>query len=97
MYIQFWCVNYLFHADDAVLFAPSPQAIQMHPKIFDEFAASHKLTYNVQKTFCIWIRPKWLKNISVPRQYLSEKVVSMTTTHKYLVYNAYYKRLYGYQ
>ena len=56
-------VNLLFYADDAVLLAPSPQAMQTKLKIF---AAVHELTYNVKKMFGICVRPKWLKNIIVP-------------------------------
>ena len=77
-------VNHVFYGDDAVLLAPSSQAMQTLVKICDEFAASHELIYNVKKTFCICIRPKWLKNLIVRNLYLSEKVVNMTTTRKYL-------------
>ena len=59
--------------------------MQILLKICDEFVASHELTYNVKKTFCIYIRPKWLKDIiDVPNLYLSERVVNLTTNHKHL-------------
>ena len=40
-------VNHLFYADDAVLLAPSPSAMQKLLAICDKFASEHELVYNV--------------------------------------------------
>ena len=66
--------------------------LQSYSKLLNvchEFAMSHELTFNTKKTYCIFIKPRWLKNISIPNLYLGYKcyilVISVTTTeHKYL-------------
>ena len=77
-------INHLFYADDAVLLAPSPHAMQQLLNVCDDFACEQELIYNVKKTFCVCVRPKWLKNITIPNMFLSGNIVNITSNHKYL-------------
>lgn len=77
-------VNHLFYADDAVLLAPSPCSLQSLLDICQDFARSNDLVYNTKKTFCICVKPKWLKDLIVPSLYLGGDVIKLTPEHKYL-------------
>jgi len=77
-------INHLLYADDAVLMAPSPHAMQKLLNVCDKFATKHELIYNVKKTFCMCVKPKWLNTLVIPNLYLSGKTITVTNEHKYL-------------
>ena len=79
--------NHLFYADDSVLLAPTPYSLQCLLKICEQFAKEAELTYNVKKTFCMVILPKWLKHLENPTLYLDNKILNFTGEHKYLGVN----------
>ena len=77
-------VNHLLYADDSVLLAPTPQALQKLLNICEQYAADVELLYNTKKTFCMMVTPKWLKYIDVPHIYLNDKELTFVQEHKYL-------------
>lgn len=77
-------LNHLFYADDSVLLAPTPQALQKLIHICESFANNVELVYNTKKTFCMTVLPKWLKNMTFPNICLSGKYLKSVTDHKYL-------------
>ena len=78
------CINHLFYADDAVIMAPSPAALQLLLDICDRFAQSNDMVYNAKKTVCMAILPKRLKKINVPNLYLTVSCLKWVHEHKYL-------------
>jgi len=77
-------VNHLFYADDSVILAPTPQALQKLLHICESFANDVELEYNTKKTFCMAVLPKWLKSVSTPSIKLNSKNVAFVSDHKYL-------------
>ena len=78
------CYNHLFYADDSVLLAPTPRALQKLLDICNEFASTHELVYNTKKTFCMSVLPKCLKHVSNVDLYINENVLTYVNEHKYL-------------
>ncbi len=60
-------INHLVYADDTVLLAPSPSALQELIKCCELYAESHGIIYNVQKTLCMCIKPKCFKDLVIPK------------------------------
>ena len=77
-------VNHLLYADDSVILAPTPCALQELLKICENYANNVELVYNTKKTFCINVMPKWLKNISHPNIVLNGTKLKFVSEHKYL-------------
>ena len=83
-YLQGVPYNHLVYADDSVLLAPSPSALQKLINICDAYATDVELTYNTKKTVCMSILPKWLKVNNGFQFELSGNTLSYTNEHKYL-------------
>ena len=49
-----------------------------------EFAEDNELKYNVKKSVCMSIKPKWLKNITVPTFYIGNIALNSVAQYKYL-------------
>ena len=77
-------INHLFYADDSVLIAPTTQALQQLITICEKFAIDVELKYNTKKSFCMFVVPKWLKNVQFPDVYLNNKCIQYKDVHKYL-------------
>jgi len=77
-------VNHLFYADDSVLLAPSPYALQTLFKGCEKFAANNDILYNVKKTVSLCIRPKQFKSLTVPNVRLYNKDLKWVDECKYL-------------
>ena len=77
-------VNHLVYADDTVLLAPSPSALQKLINCCVNFAESNDIFYNFKKTKCMCIRPKGLKDLYFPKLYLEDKVITCVEKEKYL-------------
>ena len=75
--------NHLFYADDSVLIAPTPYALQKLLDMCHLYAQSCELKYNTKKTFCMSILPKWLHN-STCQLHLDGNILSFVNEHKYL-------------
>ena len=56
-------VGALAYADDIVLIAPSPSAMNRMLLIFDEFAIEYNVLFNASKTKCIYFCPKSRSNL----------------------------------
>ena len=78
------CVNHLFYADDSVIMAPSASALQKLLNICEQVASEHELSFNVKKTVCMCIKPKWLKDLTVPTFVLNNRYLSNVNIQKYL-------------
>ena len=76
--------NHLFYADDAVLMASSPSALQCLLDICSDYANSYELKFNAKKTKCMVIKPKCYRNLKVPDFVLSSCTLDFTDTIKYL-------------
>ena len=83
-YLNDTCVNHLFYADDSVLIAPSPYALQQLLNVCEVYARNYEMCYNAKKTACMVIYPKAMKNMCPPRLYLNSKELSWVAEHKYL-------------
>lgn len=77
-------INHVCYADDSVLIAPSPTALQYLIDICQSYALSNEIVYNAKKTTCMCIKPKKFKDLNVPNVCLNGKKLSWNTEHKYL-------------
>lgn len=77
-------VNHLFYADDSVLLAPSPFALQTLLNVCSEFASNVDLLYNTKKTHCICVKPRMYKRLHIPYIYLNGIKLNFKSAHKYL-------------
>ena len=77
-------INHVCYADDSVLIAPSPTALQHLIDICQNYANSNEIIYNIKKTTCMSIKPRSLKNLNVPNIYLNGKKLSWSDNQKYL-------------
>ena len=74
----------IIYADDTVLLAPSPKALQNLINICVNFAEKHGLVYNERKTKFMCIKPAALKNMYVPNVELNGQKLELVKTEKYL-------------
>ena len=77
-------INHLVYADDTVLLAPSPSALQDLLNSCCDYANRFDIIYNVRKTKCMSCKPKCFKDLTVPNFYLNGTVLKTVSEHKYL-------------
>ena len=77
-------LNYLFYADDSVLIAPSPCALQKLINVCQDYATDNYIKYKTVKTVCMAILPKDLSKCNLPSVYLMDKPLAWMDVHKYL-------------
>lgn len=77
-------INHLFYADDSVLLAPSPTALQKLINICETYAYNNDILYNAKKTQCMCIKPRDLKKLYVPDVFLNNNALTWTKKQKYL-------------
>ena len=77
-------INHLFYADDSVIMAPSKESLQRLLDVCDEFALQVELKYNTKKTFCMCLKPKWLKDLHINAVKLNDIVLDFIDEHCYL-------------
>ena len=77
-------VNHLVYADDTVLLAPSPSALQKLINCCVTFAKPNDIFYNFKKTKCMCVKPKGMKDLYFPKMYLEDKVITCVSKEKYL-------------
>ena len=85
-YINGVCVNHLVYADDTVILAPSAQGLQDLLTICQSYAKSHNIIFNVRKTKCMCVKPKFLADLCVPAVLINGKKVDFISEQKYLGY-----------
>ena len=79
------CCNHIFYADDSVLLAPSPYALQYLISVCEKYALDNELVFNKKKTVCMSILPKKLsKCINVPNMILEGQILKWVSEQKYL-------------
>ena len=83
-YVNDVCYNHLIYADDTVLLAPSPKALQILIDICAAYAKDNDLIFNAKKTKTMCIKPKLLKCLYVPKFYLDETVICSVDHETYL-------------
>ena len=76
--------NHFMYADDSVICAPSPTALQNLLNICETFAQENNIVYNVKKTVCMCVKPKLMKHLHLPTFHINGKVLDYVTTQKYL-------------
>jgi len=77
-------VNHLIYADDTVLLAPSPSALQKLINHCVKFAECNDIFYNLKKTKCMCVRPKGLNNLYFPKMFVYDNEVKVVSKEKYL-------------
>lgn len=80
------CYNHLIYADDTVLLAPSPKALQY---LIDEcvtFATEHDLIFNTKKTKLMCIKPEGMKKLYIPDFVLGGSKIRRVQSETYLGY-----------
>ena len=78
------CLNHLVYADDTVLLAPSPTALQKLIDCCTDFALSHGLIYNEAKTKYMCVKPGGNSNLRIPNVTLNNSVIKLVHNEKYL-------------
>ena len=76
--------NHFLYADDSVICAPSPSALQKLIDLCESFAANNCIVYNVKKTKIMCFKPKSLQKLHVPVFSLSYKNIRLVNKEKYL-------------
>ena len=76
--------NHLLYADDSVLLAPSPTAMQHLINICEKYAAKYELTFNVKKTKGMCFKPKSLSKLNIPVITLNRQQIEFVSSHVYL-------------
>ena len=85
-YINNTCVNHLVYADDMVLLAPSPRALQGLIDTAAKYFVDNGLMINRKKTKCMAIIPKCNKEIHIPSFYVHGTTISRVRHKNYLGY-----------
>ncbi len=76
--------NHLIYADDMVLLAPSPCALQELLNVCEQYASNNVIKYNSIKTVCMTVLPKWLKSVTIPKFVLNDVELKTVKKQKYL-------------
>ena len=79
-------MNHLAYADDVVLMSPSPFGLQTLLDTCERFSVESDVIFNTKKTVCMVLRPKCLKNMTLPKFTLCGSVLSYISQYKYLGY-----------
>ena len=85
-YINSTCVNHLVYADDMVLLAPSPRALQGLIDTAAKYFVDNGLMINRKKTKCMAITRLCNKDIHIPSFYVHRTTISRERHNNYLGY-----------
>ena len=84
-YMENNCTKHLFYADDCVLIAPSPHALQALVHVCEIYCIGNELLYNGKKSVCMAFLPTCLKKRNLPSIFLNGAVMDcMGSRVKYL-------------
>ena len=78
------CFNHICYADDAVIMAPSPYALQELLNICQEYSHSYEMYYNIKKTVCMKFLPKAYRHLYNPSIFLDNNTIKFVGEHTYL-------------
>ena len=76
-------INHLIYADDTILIAPSPRAMQRLLDHCKAYADSNFIIYNHAKSALMCIKSKKLRSLSVPTIYLDNNPIKLVDKYKY--------------
>ena len=85
-YINNTCVNHLVYADDMVLLAPSPRALQGLIDTAAKYFVDNGLMINRKKTKCMVIVPMCNKEIHISSFYVHGTIIRRVRHKNYLGY-----------
>ena len=85
-YINDTCFNHLLYADDTVIIAPSPAALQTLMDTCSRYIKDNDLKFNVKKSKCMMLPTKKFIDVECPTFYIDGTAVNNTTCEKYLGY-----------
>ena len=74
----------MIYADDTVLLATSPFALQKLLDICVDYFSSHNLVISMKKTKCLSILPLSLQDMHVPSIYIGMRRITVVREEKYL-------------
>ena len=83
-YLNNVCFNHLNYADDSIVLAPSPVALQNLIDVCVSYAKQNDMIYNVKKCYCMVFMPKHFKKIQTPTLSIGTQSLKWVTDHKYL-------------
>jgi hypothetical protein len=83
-YLNGICFNHLLYADDAVLIATSPHALQKLIDICYEFSCENELVFSAKKTKVMRISHNLPKNVECPHFYLNTNKLPLVSEYTYL-------------
>ena len=78
------CFSHLIYADDAVLVAPSPSALQRLLDIYELFIVEHDLKLNIKKSKYMVFKTKLVKGLTDPKVFIQGKEIVQVSEVKYL-------------
>ena len=77
-------LNHFMYADDTVLVAPSPVALQKLINCCSVFAKNNDMLFNTKKSVCMYVKSKKFKDLYVPNFILDDKALKYVDKEKYL-------------
>ena len=83
-YVNDQCFNHVMYADDTLLLAPSPTALQILIDICSQYFTSHRLVINYKKSKCMAIYPKSLKDLYFPKLFVNGFLLNNVEKETYL-------------
>ena len=83
-YVNGECFNHVVYADDTLLPAPSPTALQNLIDICCHYFTSHRLVINYKKCKCVAVCPKSLRDLCIPKLFVNGSVLRNVEQEMYL-------------
>ena len=74
----------IIYADDTLLLAPSPTALQNLIDICCHYFTSHRLVINYKKCKCVAVCPKSLRDLYIPKLFVNGSVLRNVEQEMYL-------------
>lgn len=76
--------NHFHYADDAIVLAPTPGALQKLIDVCQEFSFENEMLYNIKKRRCIAFVPSWYGAINLPKLSLGNNTLKWVDSESYL-------------
>ena len=83
-YVNGECFNHVVYADDTLLLAPSPTALQNLIDICCHYFTSQRLVINYKKCKCVAVCPKSLRDLCIPKLFVNGSVLRNVEQEMYL-------------
>ena len=77
-------MNHCMYADDTVLIAPSPAALQKLINCCSHFAKDNDMVFNTKKSVCMFVKSKKFKDLVPPEFLLDDYELKYVLKEKYL-------------